>query len=155
MIQRAHLHTLQGLHSHTHTHVRARCCPRAPHPRTSLLNRSFLLSRVSFGKHAASLKLGSSRMPIKYDECMKRTAELELCHLAAPREGSEKEKEEILILHAPRHLVNIFFLEMYIIIISFDLLYDLLSAAKIKHMKIKSPKHMRYLTWEKTLQMSQ
>lgn len=38
---------------------------------------------------------------------------------------------------------------MYIIIISFDLLYDLLSAAKIKHMKIKSPKHMRYLTWEK------
>lgn len=42
-----------------------------------------------------------------------------------------------------------------IIIISFDLLYDLLSAAKIKHMKIKSPMHMQYLTWEKTLQMSQ
>lgn len=77
----------------------------------------------------ASLKLGS-RMPIKYDECMKRTAELELCHLAVPREGSEKnkaDKEEILILHAPHHLVNIF-LEMYII--SFDSLYDSLSAAK-------------------------
>lgn len=85
----------------------------------------------------ASLKLGS-RMPIKYDECMKRTAELELCHLAVPREGREEEekthtqkhkadKEEILILHAPHHLVNIF-LEMYII--SFDSLYDSLSAAK-------------------------
>lgn len=121
MIQHTHLHTLQGLHSHTHTHVRARCCPRAPHPRTSLLNRSFLLSRVSFGKHAASLKLGSSRMPIKYDECMKRTAELELCHLAAPREGSEKEKEEILILHAPRHLVNIFSLRC--ILLLFPLIY--------------------------------
>ena len=76
----------------------------------------------------ASLKLGS-RMPIKNDECMKRTAELELCHLAVPREGSEKnkaDKEESLILHAPHHL-NIF-LEMYII--SFDSLYDSLSAAK-------------------------
>lgn len=79
----------------------------------------------------ASLKLGS-RMPIKYDECMKRTAELELCHLAVPREGSvekknKADKKEILILHAPHHLVNIF-LEMYII--SFDSLYDSLSAAK-------------------------
>lgn len=128
-------------HTLTHTHTRVRCCPRAPHPRTSLLNRSFLLSRVSFGKHAASLKLGSSRMPIKYDECMKRTAELELCHLAVPREGSEKEKEEILILHAPRHLVNIFFLEMYIIIIIIIISWPALCLTRhhVQYVKIKKP----------------
>ena len=74
--------------------MHTRCCPYAPHPRISLLNRSFFLCHEChfFRKHMASLKLGS-RMPIKYDECMKRTAELELCHLAVPREGSEKTKQ--------------------------------------------------------------
>lgn len=76
-------------HTDKCTHAAA---PMQLHPRISLLNRSFLLSQVSFRKHMASLKLGS-RMPIKYDECMKRTAELELCHLAVPREGSEKTKQ--------------------------------------------------------------
>lgn len=84
----------------------------------------------------ASLKL-SSRTPIKHDECMKRTVELELCHLAVPSEGSggggdahtrqNFKKKESLILHAPHPLVNIF-LDMYII--SFDSLYASLSAAK-------------------------
>lgn len=84
----------------------------------------------------ASLNLGSSRMPIKYDECMKRTAELELCHLAVPREGSEKEKGKKKKKQIKKrfsfcmHLIIVitFFLGMYII--SFDLLYDLLSATK-------------------------
>lgn len=79
-------------------------------------------------------------MPIKCDECMKRTAELELCHLAVPREGSgkknkagfffcflKKKRGEILILHAPHHVVNIL---LRCILFFFDSLYDSLSAAK-------------------------
>lgn len=153
-----HTHTHSSPHyvsyNDTHMYIAAPPNPPPPPPHShccvSLLSRSFLLLRVSFRKHMASLKLGS-RMPIKYDECMKRTAELELCHLAVTREGSgkkrqkrkKKDKEEILVLHAPHPLFNIF-LEMCII--AFDWIVQSIVSCKIKHMDYRSCAYMRKKT---------